>query len=77
MSLSNKYNIPQETLKKMYRDGVISCKWGAYEDVYDDFKSRVTSGKSKADIYMDIAAEKNISPRTVRLMVETMAKFNA
>lgn len=75
MSLSNKYNIPQETLKKMYRDGVISCKWSQYEEVYDTFKSR--TGKSKSDIYMDIAAEMNISARTVRLMVETMAKFNA
>lgn len=77
MSISNKYNIPQDTLKKMYRDGLISCKWEGYEEVYDNFKSRVGSGKSKSDIYMDIAAEKNISPRTVRLMVETMAKFNA
>lgn len=77
MSLSNKYNIPEETLKKMYRDGVISCKWEGYEEVYNNFKTRSSSGKSKNDIYMDIAAEKNISPRTVRLMVETMAKFNA
>lgn len=37
--LSNKYNIPEETVKKMIQDGVISCSWPGYEEVYNLWKS--------------------------------------
>lgn len=31
--LSNKYNIPEETVSKMIKDGVISCSWSTYDEV--------------------------------------------
>lgn len=32
--LSDKYNIPPETVKKMITGGIISCCWAGYEEVY-------------------------------------------
>lgn len=31
--LSDKYKIPEPTIKNMIKDGVISCSWSLYEDV--------------------------------------------
>lgn len=75
MKLSNKYNIPQNTLDQMVKDGVISSKWPAYEEIYALFNSMKSSGKSKEQIYNDIADQKNMSSRTVRAMVEAVAKI--
>lgn len=44
--LSKKYNIPAETVTKMIHDGVISCSWPNYEEVYKMFKE----GKSITEI---------------------------
>lgn len=75
MKLSNKYNVPQSTLDQMVKDGIISSKWPAYEEVYGLFLSMKSSGKSKEKIYMDISDKKNIPWRTVRAMVEAVAKI--
>lgn len=44
--LSDKYNIPEEAVKKMMKDGVISCSW----DVCDTIKKMRDSGKSWDDV---------------------------
>jgi len=31
--LSEKYGIPEDTVKKLMKDGIISCKWSAYDQV--------------------------------------------
>lgn len=46
MILSEKYNIPEETIKRMMKDGVISCSW----DICDDIKKMREQGKSWDDI---------------------------
>jgi hypothetical protein len=75
MKLCNKYNIPQQTVDQMVKDGVISSKWPAYEEVYGMYNLLKASGKSKEQIYNDIADQKNMSARTVRAMVEAVAKI--
>lgn len=44
--LSEKFNIPQETVKSLIKNGIISCSWEGYEEVYDLHKQ----GKSIGEI---------------------------
>lgn len=44
--LSQKYNIPADTVNKMIKDGVISCSWAGYDQVLELWKA----GKSTAEI---------------------------
>ena len=71
MSLSNKYNIPEETLTKMVRDGVVNTKSVTSYEVYELFKSLMNSqpGKSKSEIYYQIADIKKMNYFTVKEMV--------
>lgn len=48
--LSDKYKVPPETVKKMTRDGIISCAWVGREEVYRLWKE----GKSVIDISVSI-----------------------
>lgn len=64
--LSDKYNVPPDTLKKMTRDGVISCTWEGYEEVYKLWKEgksmgdiAITTGRSKASVHGIIQRFKN------------------
>lgn len=45
MSLENTYGVPRETIKKMVRDGVISCSLISHLEVYEMYKSKQESGK--------------------------------
>lgn len=40
--LSEKYNVSEDTIKRMMRDGVVSCSW----DVCDTIKKMRDTGKS-------------------------------
>lgn len=75
MKLSNRYNIPQETINKMIKDGVLSSKWPSYEEIYTLYLSMISSGKSKEQLYQDIGEAKNIPSRTVKEMIRTMDKI--
>jgi hypothetical protein len=44
--LSDKFNIPQETVKSMMRSGVISCSWEGYDEVIELHRN----GKSMREI---------------------------
>lgn len=44
--LSDKYNLPPDTIKKMISNGVISCSWVGYEEVYKLY----LEGKTLLDI---------------------------
>lgn len=44
--LSEKYKVPEATIKNMIQDGVISCSWSAYEEVHQLHKQ----GKSNIEI---------------------------
>lgn len=60
--LANKYNIPEETVKQMIKDGVVSCSWPTYDEI---MKLR-SMGKSA----MDIAAILNITERQVYKVIK-------
>lgn len=70
MSISNKYNIPQETVNKMVKDGVISCSWPRYEEIYTMFKNSMqVPGAIKSRVVLDIAAKSGVSERHVRTII--------
>lgn len=67
MSLSKKYGIPAEVVNKMVADGVISCSWPMYEEIYQMYqRSMSIGGLTKTDIFYEIAEKKGISPETVK-----------
>ncbi len=73
MSLSSKYNIPQETIKNMVKDGVISCTWPMYEEIYAMYQqSMAIGGKTKTEIYYEIAQEKRVSENTVKNAIKAV-----
>lgn len=57
MKLSEKYNVPEETIKKMVKDGVISCSWPNYE--------RISEMRKEGKSVDDIMAETGYSQRQV------------
>lgn len=70
MSLSDKYNIPKETVQRMVNDGVISCSWPMYEEIYAMYKNSMSiGGKTKTQIFYEIAEAKNVSKRTVEYVI--------
>jgi DNA-binding transcriptional regulator LsrR (DeoR family) len=60
--LSKKYNIPSETVNKMIKDGIISCSWPGYEQVYELWKQ----GKTQTEI-ADIT---HMTDRNVRYILK-------
>lgn len=71
MSISKKYNIPQETVKNMINDGVISCSWPSYEQIYAMYQQSMSiGGKSKGQIVHDICEATKASERTVYYALE-------
>lgn len=78
MSLDKKYNIPEETFKKMVRDGVISCSVARHYEIYDYYqqykRSAQGSCKSAMDIYYSVAQEFRISEVMVRKIVYAIDK---
>lgn len=59
--LSEKYNIPAETVNKMIKDGVISCSWSNYEEVYQLFKKGMSTS--------EISFHTRMSERNVRYIL--------
>lgn len=74
MSLSNKYGIPQETVNQMIKDGVISCKYPRYEEVYNLFLTYSGSGKTKTDIYYEMGEKLKMSSESIKKIVAQMGK---
>jgi hypothetical protein len=74
MSLSDKYGIPQETVNQMVKDGVISCKYPRHEEVYNLYKTYSGSGKTKTDIYYEMADKLKMSFETIKKIVAQMGK---
>jgi hypothetical protein len=75
MKLCNKYNVPQETIDKMVKDGVISASWPRYEEIYDLYKALSRSGRSKQDIYNEISDKTHISEASVKSICLKMDKI--
>jgi hypothetical protein len=64
-NLSNKYNIPAETLKKMLKDGVISCSWARWEEIYDCYKKQLSISGSRGEAVNITSVDKNVSVKHV------------
>lgn len=64
--LSEKFNIPPETIKSLIRNGVISCSWTTWEEIYDLRKQ----GKSMDEI----AAITNTSKGSVSKVLKKFPK---
>lgn len=70
MSLSNKYGIPQETVNQMVKDGVISCSWPMYEEVFSMYQTLMReSGAIKSHVIISISEKKGLSERHVREII--------
>lgn len=73
MKLSNKYNIPQETVDRMVKDGIISCLWPRYEKIYEMFRIGMQKpGAVKCHVINEISDAEHISERQIR---EIISKF--
>lgn len=75
MKLANKYNIPEETITRMVKDGVISCKWPMHEEVYTMYLTLKSTGRTATQIYLEIGEAKKISEETVKKIVFRMGKI--
>jgi predicted DNA-binding protein YlxM (UPF0122 family) len=64
--LSEKFNVPETTIKNMIRSGVISCTWEGYEEVISLYKQ----GKSLSEI----AIETNRSKTSVHGIIQRFKK---
>jgi len=53
--ISDKFNVPEETIKYMMRSGIISCSWEGREEVYKLWKQ----GKSIGDIAIELGRSKS------------------
>lgn len=69
MSLASKYNIPAEVVTKMVNDGVISCSWPRWEEIYKMYKEMQATGKSQSTICYEISEKEKISYKTVQNII--------
>lgn len=71
MSISNKYNIPQETVTAMVKDGLISGLSPRNLEICELYKTMLAKGeKSKAEIQRDLADKYNTCDRNIRYIIE-------
>lgn len=75
MILSNKYNVPQQTIDKMVKDGIIPANWPAYEEVYSNYLELKNSGKTRTQIYLEVAEKSRMSQETVKKIILRLGKM--
>jgi len=64
--LSNKYKVPESTIKQMVDDKVISSSWPFYEKVFYCYKQKLEkNGGKKLQAITETAEEQNVDERTV------------
>lgn len=67
--LSNKYKVPEETLKLMVKDGVISCSWPGYDEIYLHYKRNLQNASSIHSAVVKTSAETNTPESTVYYII--------
>ena len=70
--VSEKYNIPIETVKQLVKDGLFSCSLPMKEEVFERYTELRRSGSSMEAIYSTISKEKGIPDSTVRHYIYAM-----
>lgn len=67
MKISNKYNIPQETIDRMVKDGFISCSWPRYEKIFEQYEEQMRKpGAVRSHVIQGISDKEHISERHIR-----------
>lgn len=62
--LASRYSVSEQTIKKMIDDGVISCTWAKYEEVYSTYKN--LSGTYKGEgLAIEVSIRTHVPVRTV------------
>lgn len=62
--LSEKYKVPEPTIKNMIRDGVIPCSWETYEEVIERHKQGKSTGEIADELRISIRYVQKIIQRT-------------
>lgn len=78
MRFADFYGIPEDVAKKMIRNGHVSCSVARHFEIYDAYKKFVACcglGKTKDDMYSDVADQMKVSVSTVRQVVYSMDKI--
>lgn len=70
MSLSKKYDIPADKVKKLIDDGWLSCSVPMYEKIYQDFvNTMAVGGKTQTVVFHEVAEKNKVSEKTVQKIV--------
>jgi len=77
MSLDKKYNIPGETVKRMIKDGVISCSIDRDYKIFDQCLSckNANPSMSMAEVISQVAEDLKIHEATVNRAWYTIKKL--
>lgn len=70
--ICKKYNISQDSFKKMVQDGVISTTYPHYEEIYACFKMNLSNSTGTEDAVLKTSIEKSCDRATVYRVI---AKF--
>lgn len=71
MSLAKKYNIPEQTVKALVKDGWLSCSVPMYEEIYYSYKKKIaTNGGQKMQAVYETSIDMGISESWVYKIVE-------
>lgn len=76
MSLAKKYQIPIETVKRMVKDGVISCSIDRNYEIYDYFLSMKSQNPllANVDLITKVSENMHVPESTVEKVVYTFGK---
>ncbi len=70
MKLSEKYGVPEEKIKAMIKDGVISCSYVGRETIYHTYRLNIKSGQSNSEAIKNTSITHNCSDRWVYEIVK-------
>lgn len=70
MSLADKYGVDEDKIKKMIRDGIISCDVVKHVQVKDSVVKAINSGLPKPQAVANAAEEYRLSERMVYLIIK-------
>lgn len=65
MTLSEKYGIPEETIKLLIKDGWLSCSIPQYEAIIIHYKSEISKGTRRLQAIANTAEKNHVSENQV------------
>lgn len=73
--LSNRYGLSEQDAKKMMQDGFLSTKWLKYSKIYEEYLIMKASGRTRTQMYLDIADKLHTNERTVKDVILRLDKI--